>query len=78
MIEYLDTAEDYIVDDEAEEIEDALDDVVEDDFYSDIDNIADIDDDYEDNELLSDEEEDEEDYDLYNEEDYVDYLVLDI
>ena len=72
MIDYMDTAEDIIIDDEAEEIEIAIDDVVEDD-YSDIDSIADIDDEI-DYDNLEDEEFDE-DEEYYEEDEYVDYEV---
>ena len=41
MIEFLDNAEDYVIDDEAEEIETAMDDILQDD-YNDIDSIANI------------------------------------
>ena len=73
MMDFIDDAEGIFLDDEAEELEDAMDDLVEDD-YSDIDNIADIDDDT----VLdnSDDENDEEDYlDDDTEDGYVDYEV---
>lgn len=73
MMDFIDDAEDIFLDDEAEELEDAMDDLVEDD-YSDIDNIADIDDDtvIED----SDEDENDEEDDLDGTDDgYVDYEV---
>ena len=74
---FIETAEDYVVDDQAEEIEAAIDDVVEDD-YSDIDNIADID---EDNncQFVDDEDDDDEDDDEDDDDDeiYVDYMVSD-
>lgn len=77
MIEnFIDTAEDYIIDDEAEEIEDAMDDLITDNFSNDIDITADlpIDDaeleDYENEEFADDEYEDDE-------EDYVDYDLSD-
>jgi len=73
MMDFIDDAEDIFLDDEAEELEDAMDDLVEDD-YSDIDNIADIDDDtvIED----SDEDEDDEEDGLDGTDDgYVDYEV---
>ena len=69
MDNFMDTVEDYVVDDMAEEIEVSMDDVIEDD-YNDIDNIADIDDD-----TTIDEFEDEESEYEDDDEDYVDYLV---
>jgi len=73
MVDYIDTAEDMIVDDQAEKIVDAMEDIVEDD-YNDIDNIAGIDDDTEGSfEEDEDELEDDEDYD--DDEGYVDYVV---
>ena len=73
MDDFINTAEDYFIDDEAEEIEDAMEDLIEDD-YSDIDNIADIDeeseyDDFEDEESEYDDFEDEES------DDYVEYEI---
>ena len=74
MMDFIDDAEDIFLDDEAEELEDAMDDLVEND-YSDIDNIADIDDDT----VLDDSDDDEDDEEDYlddgTENDYVDYEV---
>lgn len=74
MMDFIDDAEGIFLDDEAEELEDAMDDLVEDD-YSDIDNIADIDDDT----VLDDSDDDEDDEEDYlddgTENDYVDYEV---
>ena len=77
MSDYIDTAEDFIINDAAEEIVDAIEDLVEDD-YSDIDIIADIsddDDDYEDydGDDFDDGNEIEDDYD----DGYVDYQISD-
>lgn len=74
MNDYLDTAEDFIVDSQAEEIEDAMEDLEEDD-YSDIDNIAGIDDDSDVSDYEDTDEYDDEDYD--DDDDYVDYHVPD-
>lgn len=73
MIDYMDTAEDFVIDDEAEEIEDAFEDLIEDD-YSDIDNIADIDDESSDDDFDDDDFEDDDEFDD-DEDDYVDYEV---
>jgi hypothetical protein len=73
VIDYLDTAEDYIVDDTAEEIEVAMDDILQDD-YNDIDNIANINDETEDAFVDDEEESLEDDYD---DTDHVDYMLSD-
>ena len=71
MIEFLDNAEDYVIDDEAEEIETAMDDILQDD-YNDIDSIANITDENE-NSFLNDEDSLDDDYD--DDTEYVDYMV---
>lgn len=73
MEDFVYSAEDYIIDDEAEEIEDAMQDLIE-DGYNDIDNIADIDDESDDYDFESEEEIDDEDF-YDDEDDYVDYYV---
>lgn len=77
---FIESAEDHVINDQAEEIETAINDVVEDD-YSDIDNIADIDEDnncqFVDDEEEDDDDDDDIDEDNNDDETYVDYMVSD-
>ena len=68
------SAEDFLLDDTATEIEDAMRDVVEDDF-DDIDNIANITDDNEDSFKCDDDDSDDDDDLEDDDDDFVDYEV---
>lgn len=57
--EFVESAEDIIIEDEVDEIEAAMDYIIHDDDYNDIDALADIDNDY-----------DDEDFDEYTDEDF--------
>lgn len=74
MIEFLDTAEDVIVDDTAEEIITAMDDILADD-YNDIDTVANITDENEDSFVNDEEPSEDDDYIDEDDTEYVDYMV---